>query len=135
MCLSLAKIFIGYNNFTWRVQNTSIISRNCFSCVVSVFRLSDTHNVCQIIPRAGLKWIHIELKEIPLGQIIQIIFCAFCRLMVRASAREQVMGSIPGRDRPTSLKLVVVAFPLAFRIMGIALRLARHCQDNSLVKY
>ena len=33
------------------------------------------------------------------------------------------------------LKLVVVAFPLALRIMGIELRLARQCQDNGLVKY
>ena len=40
-----------------------------------------------------------------------------------------------GRDKPKSLKVVVVAFPLALRIMGIALRLARQCQDNGLVKY
>ena len=41
---------------------------------------------------------------------------------------------LPGRDRPKSLKLVV-ASPSALRIMGIALRLARQCQDNGLVKY
>ena len=33
----------------------------------------------------------------------------------------EVVGSIPSRDRPKSLKLVVVAFPLGFRIMGIVL--------------
>ena len=56
--------------------------------------------------------------------------------MVRASARElEVVGSIPGRDRPKSSKLVVVVTPLALRIMEITLRLARQCQDNGLVKF
>ena len=51
------------------------------------------------------------------------------------SLEREVMGSIPYRDRPKSLKLVVVAFSLGLRIMGIALQLARQCQDNELVKY
>ena len=38
-------------------------------------------------------------------------------------------------DRPKSLKLVVVAFPVAFRIRGIGLRFAHQCRDNGLVKY
>ena len=46
----------------------------------------------------------------------------------------EVVCSIPGRHRPKSSKLVVVAFPLALRTMGIALRLTRQCQDNGLVK-
>ena len=46
----------------------------------------------------------------------------------------EVVGSIPGRGRLKSLELIVVASPL--RIMGIALRLARQCQDiNGLVTY
>ena len=45
------------------------------------------------------------------------------------------MGSILGSDRPKSLSLEVVASPMALRIMGIALRLARQCQANVLVKY
>ena len=47
----------------------------------------------------------------------------------------EVAGSIPRCHRPKSLKLVVVASPLALRITEIALRLARQCQDNGLVKY
>ena len=43
------------------------------------------------------------------------------------------MGSILGRDTPMSLKLVVVASPFALRIVGIVIRLTRHCQDNGLV--
>ena len=53
----------------------------------------------------------------------------------RQPREREVVGSIPGRDRPKSLKLVVVAFPLALGIMGMALRLASQCQDNGLVKY
>ena len=45
----------------------------------------------------------------------------------------EVLGSIPGCDTPKSLKLVEVASSLALRIMGIAIRLASHCQDNGLV--
>ena len=33
----------------------------------------------------------------------------------------EVVSSIPGRDRLKSLKLLVVASPLALRIMGVAL--------------
>ena len=47
----------------------------------------------------------------------------------------KVVGSIPGRDRPKSLKLVVVASPpWRSMIMEIALGLARQYQDNGLVK-
>ena len=48
--------------------------------------------------------------------------------------KREVVGSIHGRDTPKSLKLVIVDSPLALRIMGVALRLARRCQDNSLKK-
>ena len=41
------------------------------------------------------------------------------------SCEREFVGSIPGRDRPKSLKL---------RFIGIALRLARQCQDSGLVK-
>ena len=47
----------------------------------------------------------------------------------------EVVSSIPGRDRLKSLKLLVVASPLALRIMGVALWLARQCQDDGLVKF
>ena len=51
------------------------------------------------------------------------------------SRDREVLGSIPGRDRPKSLKLVVMASPLTLRIMGMALRLALQCLDNGLVNY
>ena len=47
----------------------------------------------------------------------------------------EVVGSIPSCDRPKSLKLVVVAFPLGVKEYGNSLRLAHQSQDNGLVKY
>ena len=62
--------------------------------------------------------------------------CTFTGLVIREPPHErEVVGSIPSDDRPKSLRLVVVAFLLALRIIGIALRLAHQCQDNGLVKY
>ena len=57
------------------------------------------------------------------------------RWLERPPRAREVEGSIRGRDRPKSLKLVAVAFPLALMIMEMAPRLAHHCQDNGLVKY
>ena len=48
--------------------------------------------------------------------------------------KREFVGLVLGHDRPKSLKLVVVASPLALRIIGIALKLARQCQYNGLVK-
>ena len=54
-------------------------------------------------------------------------------MQLRPRERE-VVGWIPGRDKPKSLKLIVVAFYFVLRIMRIILRLACQCQDNGLVK-
>ena len=45
------------------------------------------------------------------------------------------MGSITGRDKPKSLKLVVVASPLGAQVYGNSTTTGRQCQGNGLVKY
>ena len=60
-----------------------------------------------------------------------------CGVVVRASALWAGGGGFDGRPRQTKVcKTGSGGFPpLALRNMGIALRLARQCQDNRLVKY
>ena len=67
--------------------------------------------------------------------MMHLVATAVAQWLERPPRKREVVGSIPGRDRPKSLKLVVMASPLALRIMGIALRLVRQSQDNGLAKY
>ena len=57
-------------------------------------------------------------------------------LVVRVPPPEwEVVGLIPGCDRPKSFKLVVVAFPLGAQDYGNSTTtLARQYQDNGLVE-
>ena len=57
----------------------------------------------------------------------------------RLPREREVVGSIPGQDRPKSLKLVEVALsspppPMALTVIGRPLRLVLQGQDNGLVK-
>ena len=51
--------------------------------------------------------------------VILLLTTATVALWLERPPRErEVVGSIPGRDRPKSLKLVVVAFPLGAQDYG-----------------
>ena len=56
----------------------------------------------------------------------------------RSHRVREVLGSISGRVIPKTLKMVVMAAPLALRVPGLALRLTGWCQDiwtSRLVTY
>ena len=48
----------------------------------------------------------------------------------RPPSEREVVGSIPGCNRPKFSRLVVVAFPLRAQDYGNSTRTGRQCQDN-----
>ena len=60
---------------------------------------------------------------------------AVAQWLERPSRKQEVVGSIPGRDRSKSLKMLAVAFPLGAQDYGNSTTTGLQSQDNGLVKY
>ena len=113
----------------------------CFSIPHKVFKRLDLHGCCEKwLYGKGLSLILILCSFYSISRSISLflarstksrgltVYCTVNKisypLNYQIIREQEVVGSIPGRDGPKSLKLVVVVSPWVLRIMGIAILLA-----------